>query len=311
MSDGTVDGIRVATAPVSYGVYGYPSQDDPATYDPDALLAAMSSAGFKATELGPPGYFGPPAGIEAVFERHRLDVAGAYAAIRFSEPQYVSSDFQTALQTIEELAVFASHEPRLILADGGSELLNAHPGRRAVDANLALDRDGWRELKAITRELSDKAGAVGVRSAFHPHVSTFIETPVEVERLLTETDLPLVFDTGHLLLGGSDIIESLRIWRSRVEHVHLKDVRTEVLEEARRTGKRHTEEWWHRACVTLGSGDVDLTGFLSDLIRHGYRGWITIEQDRPPGTVAGYSAAAEGDSRNLAWLQAELDRLAR
>lgn len=119
----------------------------------------------------------------------------------------------------------------------------------------------------------------------------------------------LALDTGHLAIGGGDPVRAVRDWGERIDHVHVKDVRLEVLHDALRTGAGMVECWRRGAFCELGAGDVDLDSFLSALTESGYGGWLVVEQDRvlAPGEDVADAEAAQ--QRNRRWLEQHLEPL--
>ena len=86
----------------------------------------------------------------------------------------------------------------------------------------------------------------------------------------------------------------------RVQHIHLKDVRGEIL-----SGVLDSELGFEQAVAAgtfcpLGDGSADLGSFLEQLKGIGYTGCATYEQDRLACEYAGARADAE---RSLAHLQ--------
>ncbi len=295
-------GVSIATAPVSFGVYGA----EPVGGDPEALLEAMAAAGFEGTELGPPGYLGSPSELLSRLERHGLRAAGVYAAIRFGDPRWIEADIEQAIRSLAELATAGDGQAPLILADGGADALLASPARLWWDRTEALDAAGWRRLVDVVKKFEALAADAAVPLSFHPHISTYVESVWEVERLLALTEVGLTLDTGHLCLAGADATECLRAWKDRINHIHVKDVHVEVLTEARETGRIDFDEWWADVSSPLGEGDVDLVDFVAELRRSGYRGWLVIEQDRSPSVAGSYRNIAEAEARNRAWLVQQL-----
>jgi inosose dehydratase len=127
-------------------------------------------------------------------------------------------------------------------------------------------------------------------------MGTRVETPAEIERLLDGTDVGLLLDTGHLVAGGGDPVASLRDWRARINHVHVKDVRLDVL----RSVGSWDEAWRAGVFCELGTGDVDLEGFVAGL--DGYDGWLVVEQDWVPGPDDDVGPQAAAQARNRRWL---------
>src|SRR5204862_235730 len=92
----------------------------------------------------------------------------------------------------------------------------------------------------------------------------------------------------HLLLGGGDPLRAMRDWRSRINHLHLKDARRSVVEGIVREAAPAAEVWRRRAFCRLGEGDLDVEAVLQE-VREFYSGWIVVEQDVLPeadGTAA-------------------------
>ena len=63
-------------------------------------------------------------------------------------------------------------------------------------------------------------------------MGTGVQTLCEIDRLMENTDedkVYLVYDTGHLYFSGEDPEAVLTKYVKRIAHVHLKDVRKDVL----------------------------------------------------------------------------------
>ncbi|HEV2713129.1 MAG TPA: TIM barrel protein [Gaiellaceae bacterium] len=259
--------IRVANAPVSYGAFELTVGVLPNVPDPDDVLGAIAGAGYEGTELGPVGYLGRGAELRERLERHGLALAGAFVELRFGDGDY--APLEATLDAID------GFHARAVLCDRGP---------RDGDVDL----DGVRAATELTRTR-------GFTPVFHHHMGTRVETTAEIERLLESTDVDLLLDTGHAVAGGGDPGEALRRWRDRIGHVHVKDVRLEILRRA----ADWDDAWQNGVFCELGTGDVDLGTFLSDLVAGGYDGWIVVEQDRFPGDLP---EAARAQARNRRWL---------
>ena len=84
--------------------------------------------------------------------------------------------------------------------------------------------------RATSQRAAEAARERGYEPVFHHHTSTYVEGMPEIERLLEDTDVPLLLDSGHLAVAGGDAVAALRDWGERVGAVHIKDVRLDVLE---------------------------------------------------------------------------------
>jgi inosose dehydratase len=126
----------------------------------------------------------------------------------------------------------------------------------------------------------------GLRTVFHHHIGTWVETPAETQRLLEMTDpdiLGLVFDTGHWAFGGGDPVAGIRKHADRIWHVHFKDHDPNIAQQSREQGWDGTVSVGHGVFCELGQGDVDFPAVLETLRAIDYDGWIVVEQDVLPG----------------------------
>lgn len=289
---------------MSYGVYGAGAGGPAAS--PAQLLATIAAAGYAGSELGPPGFFGSPEQTAAAFAQAGLQAAGAYVPIHFAAPDdVVVRDLAGLERTCREL-VACGGTGLVILADEGDERLLTQPARDPRNRSLGLDQAGWQRLARIVRQAVEVAGQLGLPASFHPHISTYVESRWEIEKLLELTEVSLTLDTGHLLLAGADPADCARSWPGRINHVHLKDVRLDVLRRAKAEQRTDFDEWWADVAVPLGQGDVDLDGMLAALAAAGYDGWLVVEQDRAPTPAAAYPAVAEQQAANQRWVAEHL-----
>jgi inosose dehydratase len=297
----------VGSAPVSFGVYGSVEQ---LSVDPRALLMSAAAAGYTGMELGPPGFFGSVEQTDAAFIEHGLTIIGAYVPIHFSaDVSTIERDLASMQRTLDELSYGESPTGLAILADEGSPELLLNPARPWEDRSLALDEAGWDRLVEGMERALELADRAGVPTTFHPHISTYVESPWEVERLLESTDVGLCIDTGHFRLAGADPTVQLARFGDRVNHVHLKDVRVDVLERAKSEGRSDFDAWWADVSSPLGEGDIDLVAFLDRLLASGYDGWLVVEQDRLPLGHDPIEPVAAIQAQNERWVAQTLGRL--
>jgi inosose dehydratase len=287
---------RFANAPLSYGAFEVTVGHGYAVPSPEQVLAAIADAGYAGTELGPPGYLGKGEVLRERLERSGLELVGGFVPLPLTEPELDLGELGRTLDLFEAAGAGAA---KPVLADTGSPERRANPGRAAVDAALRLDEPAWRRLVDGVRRAADAARERGFEPTFHHHGGTHVESPGEIERLLEHTDVGLLLDTGHLVLGGGDPATGLRDWGERVNHVHVKDVRHDLL----RKGGDMLATWRLGAFCELGQGDLDLEAFLAALRDSGYRGWLVLEQDRMLTEDRDFEEAAAAQERNLRWAE--------
>ena len=299
--------IRVANAPVSYGVFELTGGKSEGLPKPGALLDAVAAAGYEGVDLGPPGFLGEGSDLRSALASRRLALAGGWVALRLPDPQALEEDLAALDAVLDSFQVAADLSPELAprptLADAGSPERAANPGRGKDLPEIGLDGAGWERLAGAVQRAADRCRARGLEPTFHHHAGTHVEAPHEIERLLELTDVSLCLDTGHLLLGGGDPVQALQDWGQRINHVHLKDVRLDVIRRVVAERAPMEAVWTREAFRELGTGDLDVDGFLSGLGRLGYSGWLVVEQDRIPSPGEPIAASAAAQARNRSFLR--------
>jgi inosose dehydratase len=298
--------IKVANAPVSFGVFEMTAGRG-ALPDPDDVARAVAAAGYDGIDLGPPGYLGR-SDVPARLEAYGLGLAGGWMAMRFSDPDGFEEDLASVDHLLDifvgAAALDPDHPPKPTLADAGSQARRNNPGRGVDRPEIGLDATGWAALAANVARAKKACMDRGLEPTFHHHACTHVEAPHEVERLLDSTDIGLCLDSGHFVLGGGDPIDALERWGERINHVHVKDCRIEVLRAVIAAGEGMEAVWRRGAFCELGAGDVDVDGFLERLQGLGYAGWVVVEQDTMPSESMPFDALAAAQARNREFLAA-------
>ena len=292
--------IRVANAPVTFGVFEL-AGDGPPFIGADDLLAALASSGYDGVDLGPPGYLGTTATLAATLARHGLGLAGGWVDLRFSEPLGFGADLaglDHALDLFEAAVRPGYPPPRPTLADAGSAVRQANPGRGADLPAIRLADAAWPAFAERVQTAAERVRGRGLEPTFHHHACTYVEAPVEIERLLELTDVGLCLDSGHLLLGGGDPLSAWRDWRPRINQLHLKDCHLGVLRRCVAEGRPMREVWSRGVFCELGAGDLDVATLLTEVAASDYRGWLVVEQDVIPGPAVRVDDLVREQARN-------------
>jgi inosose dehydratase len=294
--------IQVANGPCSWGVIEN-VEGERGGYA--RVLDEMHETGYAGTELGDWGFMPTdPAELARELEARKLKLLASWVTVRLHDPARLAQDEADALRTARQLARVGGPDDLVVLGNDPytDPVRTQNAGR--IRAEHGLDEARFRTLadganhvaRAVMKE-------TGLRTVFHHHIGTFVETPAETERLLSTTDpavLGLCFDTGHYRLGGGDPVEGIRRHADRIWHVHFKDHEPAVAERARREGWDAVQAVEHGVFCELGKGDVDFRAVVAELRRIGYQGWIVVEQDVLPGM----GSPRESARRNREYLRA-------
>ena len=295
--------IKLANAPCSWGVLEF--EDKTASPQYGQVLDEIAQTGYVGSELGDWGFMPTDSGqLGAELRRRELEMVGAFVTTRVVDSRSFSSSRERAVATATLMAAVAGGTPPVIVLSD-HPTADPHRARAAgrVTPNLSLPAEWWSEaatgIDQIARAVLDETG---LRTVFHHHCATFVETPEEIDALLQATDPALVglcLDTGHATYGGGSPLELLERYRDRVWHVHFKDCEPHVAARARQEEWDYQTALRHGLFCELGKGAVDFAGILGELQGSGYEGWIVIEQDVLPGMGAPLDSAR----RNRDYLQ--------
>ena len=277
--------IRLANAPCSWGVI---ENVDGERGGYARVLDEMSEAGYAGTELGDWGFMPTDAAVlRRELDRRSLKLLASWVTVRLHDPSRLADDQAEVLRTARLLAEVGGPEDLVVLGNDPytdpvrtGEAGRIRPEHGMTEAQWTAFADGANRIaRAVKNE-------TGLRTVFHHHIGTWVETPDETERLLGSTDpdlLGLCFDTGHWRFGGGDPLAGLVRHYDRVWHVHFKDHQPEVAARSRREGWGAVRSVEHGVFCELGTGDVDFRAVVAELERRRYAGWIVVEQDVLPG----------------------------
>lgn len=286
--------IQVGNAPCSWGVIenvegsrgGYAQ-----------VIDEMQATGYAGTELGDWGFMPTdPEDLRKELAARNLKLLASWVSVKLHDPDEHASSEADAVRTARQLAEVGGPDNLIVLGnDPYMDPLRTQNAGRITPA-MGMSEEQWqvfaaganRVARAVKRE-------TGLRTVFHHHIGTWIETPEETARLLEMTDpavLGLCFDTGHYSFGGGDPLSGLQRHADRIWHVHFKDHDPAVAARARAEGWDGVTAVGHGLFCELGKGDVDFPAILAQLRAMHYSGWIVVEQDVLPGMGSPKESAA-------------------
>jgi inosose dehydratase len=291
--------IRIATAPVSWGIWEQ-TIDRPDLIPAERFLETIVGLGYDATETGPPGYFAPdgPAAVERA-RRYGVELVATFLPLRLDEADGFAEDLAALDRTVEVLEA-AGGRGIVLLADMETPERAAAAGSDERRLATAWDVDALARAAERLQHASDTVRGRGLDVALHPHAATHIESIDETEAVLALTDIGLCVDTGHTVVGGGDPIELVSRHADRLRHVHLKDVDGPVLARLRRGEIDMDEAWPLGIFCEFGTGVVPLGQFLALPEVRSLDGWAVIEQDRVAVTIDHMTEVVAADGRNRA-----------
>jgi inosose dehydratase len=277
--------IRIANAPCSWGVLEF---GDTCSAPANQVLDEIRETGYAGTELGDWGFMptDPPALRQALATRG-LAMVGAFVPVALAHPDAHAAGVDAALRTARLMHDAGATEAFIVLADDNARDPSREQNAGRITAEGMLRPEQWSTFAAGAERIARAVRAhTGLQTVFHPHCGGYVETPAEIDELMSRTDaslLGLVLDTGHIVYGGGDPLTVLHRHGDRVWHVHYKDCDTAVATDARARGLGYLAAVRAQLFCQLGEGSVDFAAITTALRARNYSRWIVVEQDVFPG----------------------------
>ena len=257
-------------------------------------VSEMALAGFTGCEIGNK-YPSDPVELKKQLDLRGMRIASRwFSSFLLTKPyEEVEADFIRELDFLAAVGanrINVSEQSYSIQGKVDVPILTG--GHKYVMNDAEWDRfcDGLNKLGRVARER-------GFKLCFHHHMGTVVQTSEETDRMMSGTDPEAVFlcyDTGHFTFAGEDPLTMLKKYVDRVGHVHLKDMRLSVVEEARKNNWSFLTSVRNGAFTVPGDGDVDFDPVFQVLAEAGYQGWLLVEAEQDPAKADPLEYAIKG-----------------
>ncbi|NQZ32065.1 MAG: myo-inosose-2 dehydratase [Oceanospirillaceae bacterium] len=169
-----------------------------------------------------------------------------------------------------------------------------------------LADDQWPEFGKKLSALAQYCLDQGVQLAYHHHMGTVVQSEEDVDKLMAHTTdaLGLLLDTGHITYAGGDPIAVQKRHSARINHVHCKDMRRDVLDDSLNRNLSFLDSVLNGAFTVPGDGFIDYATLFAGLKKDNYQGWLVVEAEQDPAIANPLQYATLG-ANNLRSLCAE------
>jgi len=278
--------IHIANAPCSWGVLEFDLEGKAAGYR--QVLDEIRDTGYEGSELGDWGFMPTdPQKLKDELLQRNLSMVGAFVPVFLKDRSTHAPGAGLAVRTAQLMVDAGFREAFIVLADDNGKIKERTLSAGRINSSMGLSKNEWQVFAEGTNYVAAEIKAkTGLRTVFHHHCAGYVETPEEIDTLLSLTDpslVGLVLDMGHYKFGGGDPLDALKKYKHRIWHIHFKDCHDTI------TAQSGIEKWDYFKSVgngvfcELGKGSVDFKAIVVELMAQYYSGWIVVEQDVLPG----------------------------
>ena len=269
--------IRLAIAPIGWTNDDLPELGGNIPFE--QCVSEMALAGYQGSEVGNK-YPKDPEVLNKALKLRGLTICNAwFSSFLSTKPlKDVEKDFIAHRDFLYAVGA------RVI---GAAEQGNSIQGKPlpVFDAKPTFSKDEWKRVTDGLNRLGQLAREKGMQLTYHHHMGTAIQTAEEIDTLMEMTEpglCDLLYDTGHLTFSGEDYLAVLDKWMRRIKHVHLKDMRPDVVAKAKREKWSFLQAVKAGAFTVPGDGAVDFAPVFDRLKKAGYKGWWVVEAEQDP-----------------------------
>ena len=222
---------------------------------------------MQADELGP------------VLEKHHISVCGGWFSGLLLDGEVEAEKDRIAGQ----MALFkAMNAPCIVYGETAGTI----QGDRHAPLNTkrTLSYQEMKTYGAKITEFAEWCSEQGMPLSYHHHMAAPIETEAELDVFMSNTGeaLPLLFDAGHMAFAGGDVLRVIDNHHTRINHVHTKDVRMDVIDKLDRSKESFLDAVIKGAFTVPGDGSLDFEQIVKRLASYGYEGWFVVEAEQDP-----------------------------
>ncbi len=270
--------VKLGIAPIGWTNDDMPELGAENTFQ--QTISEMALAGFTGCEIGNK-YPKDPAELKKA-----LDLRGMCIASRWFSSFLITKPYEeNEKEFIKELDFLAAVGANRINVSEQSHSIQGMMDQPIFEGKYVMNEDEWKLFTDGLNKLGKIAVDRGFKLCFHHHMGTVVQTAAETDRMMAETDpryVFLCFDTGHFTFTGEDPVAQLEKHVARVGHVHLKDMRLSVVEEARKNNWSFLKSVREGAFTVPGDGNVNFDPVFKILSNAKYEGWLLVEAEQDP-----------------------------
>ncbi len=271
--------VKLGIAPIAWTNDDLPELGGENTFE--QCVSEMALAGFTGSEVGNK-YPKDPAILKPALALRGIEICNAWFSTFL-----ISRPYEETEQAFEaHVAFLAAMGAKVVGVSEQSYSTQGIQSQPVFEGKYEMNDEEWTLLcDGLNRLGKLSLEKYGVALTFHHHMGTVVQTAAETDRLMAGTDaryVSLLFDSGHFAYCGEDPVAQVRKHAKRIRHVHLKDIRPDVVARVKAEKLSFLEGVRQGAFTIPGDGCVDFDSIFKVLSESGYEGYMVVEAEQDP-----------------------------
>ncbi|MEY8309210.1 myo-inosose-2 dehydratase [Erysipelotrichaceae bacterium 51-3] len=275
----SAENVKIGIAPIAWTNDDMPDLGAENTFE--QCVSEMALAGYTGSEVGNK-YPKDPAALKKALDLRGLEICNQwFSSFLLTRPyEEVEQEFRTQLSFLKALGA------KVIGVSEQSYSVQGQLDTPVFGHKHVMNEEEWKLLTEGLNRLGKLAKEeYGITMTFHHHMGTVVQNDDEVERLLSQTDpeyVSLLYDSGHFAYAGYDPVEMVNKYADRIRHVHLKDIRPQLVEKVKDENLSFLDGVRLGAFTIPGDGCIDFASIFQSLDRSDYKGYMLVEAEQDP-----------------------------
>ena len=271
--------VKLGIAPIAWTNDDMPDLGKENTFE--QCISEMALAGYTGTEVGNKYPRNDISLLKKRLEIRNLEIASAWFSAFLTTKPYE----ETEAEFIKHRDFLYEMGAKVIVVSEQGHSIQGQMDTPVFEEKHIFTDEEWKKLAEGLNKLGQRAKEKDMKIVFHHHMGTGVQTTSEIDKLMELTDENLVyllFDSGHLVYSGENPEEILKKYINRVKHVHLKDIRKEIVNQIKEEKLSFLQGVRQGAFTVPGDGCIDFKPLFKILEDNNYEGWFIVEAEQDP-----------------------------
>lgn len=273
--------VKLGIAPIAWTNDDMPDLGAENTFE--QCISEMALAGFTGCEVGNKYPRNDIPALKKALALRNMQICNAwFSSFLITKPyEEVEKDF------IEHITFLKEMGAKVVgISEQGHSIQGTD--KSIFEEKYVMNDEEWDMLCTGINKLGKVAKDMGIKLCLHHHMGTVIQTEAEIDRLMANTDpkvFGLLFDSGHLAYCGEDYMSVLKKYANRIRHVHLKDIRPEMVKKVRDEHLSFLQGVRLGTFTVPGDGAIDFKPIFEVLEETDYEGYVLVEAEQDPAVA--------------------------